>query len=279
MAASLEEDHDANFIKKHVDSDVMEFMQTGLDREQAFERASLRVFGCPPGTYGAGVSLLINSKKWETSEDLGQAYITWSGHGYSRKRHGDRLQDLFAHRLSTCDATVKNISSCEADMLDSDDFYNYHGGLISAVKSQRGTAPASYSTNSADAGHVVTKNIHQETARIMRARINNPKWIEGLKKHGFKGAQEFSAMVDILFGWDATSGIIEDYMYNSVFDTYLDDKGLREWIRRENPWALHAMSERMLEAAQRGMWNANQEQLEKLQEIYLEMEGTFEGGD
>lgn len=279
MAASLEEDHDANFIKKHVDSDVMEFMQTGLDREQAFERASLRVFGCPPGTYGAGVSLLINSKKWETSEDLGQAYITWSGHGYSRKRHGDKLQDLFAHRLSTCDATVKNISSCEADMLDSDDFYNYHGGLISAVKSQRGTAPASYSTNSADAGHVVTKNIHQETARIMRARINNPKWIEGLKKHGFKGAQEFSAMVDILFGWDATSGIIEDYMYNSVFDTYLDDKELREWIRRENPWALHAMSERMLEAAQRGMWNANQEQLEKLQEIYLEMEGTFEGGD
>lgn len=279
MVASLNESHEDNFIKKHVDNDVMEFMKAGVAPEQAYEQATLRIFGCPPGTYGAGVDILINSKKWETSDDLGKAYITWSGHGYSRKIHGDKVQNLFAHRLSGCDATVKNISSCEADMLDSDDFYNYHGGLISAVKSQKGSAPASYSTNSADAGHVVTKNIQKETARIMRARINNPKWIEGLKKHGFKGAQEFSAMVDILFGWDATSDIIEDYMYDSVFETYLNNQELRDWIKKENPWALHAMSERMLEAAQREMWNADEDKIETLQKIYLEMEGSLEGDE
>ena len=219
----------------------------------------------------------MNSRKWETSDDLGQAYITWSGHSYSRRLHGEQAQELFAHRLSSCAATVKNISSCEADMLDSDGFYNYHGGLISAVKSQRGTAPASYSSNSADASHVSTRNIQQETARIMRARINNPKWIEGLKKHGFKGAQEFSAMVDILFGWDATSGVVEDYMYDDVFENYLNSRELRDWLRKENPWALHAMSERMLEAIQRRMWNASQEKTEVLQKIYLEMEGALEG--
>lgn len=279
LAASLEEPPEQNFIKKHVDRDVMEFMQSGLDREQAFERASIRIFGCPPGTYGAGVDILVNSRQWQTSDDLGQAYITWSGHGYSRKRHGDKLQALFAHRLSTCDVTVKNISSCESDMLDSDDFYNYHGGLISAVKSQRGQAPSSYSTNSADVSHVVTKSVQQETARILRARINNPKWIEGLKQHGFKGAQEFSAMVDILFGWDATSGVVEDYMYDSVFETYLHDPDLRDWIRQANPWALHAMSERLLEAVQRGMWNADDDKVEQLQQIYLEMEGAFEGSE
>lgn len=278
MAASLDESHEQNFIRKHVDEDMREFMASGMEREQAYERAALRIYGCPPGTYGAGVAELVNNKKWENSDDLGNAYITWSGHGYSRKRHGDKLQDLFARRLSHCDATVKNISSCEADMLDSDDFFNYHGGLISAVKAVRGKAPESYSTNSADTGHVVTRTIQQETARIMRARINNPKWIEGMKQHGFKGAQEFSAMVDIVFGWDATSDVVEDYMYDSLYETYLHNKELRDWIWQENPWALHAMSERLLEAAQRGMWAASEDKLAFLQEIYLEMEGDFEGG-
>lgn len=279
IAALQEEAPEKNFIRKHIERDLEEFMKEGLDREQAYERAAVRIFGCPPGTYGAGVDILINSRKWESQEDLGQAYITWSGHGYSRKIHGDSMQELFAHRLSTCEATVKNISSCEADMLDSDDFYNYHGGLISAVKAQSGEAPASYSANTADTGHVVTKNIQQETARIMRARINNPKWIEGLKQHGYKGAQEFSAMVDIVFGWDATSDVIEDYMYDNIYENYLNNEELREWIRKENPWALHAMSERLLEAIQRGMWNASEDKTEALQQIYLEMEGAFEGGE
>ena len=277
LAAGLEEPFQQNFVRKHVMEDAEAFVKQGMPEDLAYDQAALRIFGCPPGTYGAGVDILINSKQWQSGDDLGQAYITWSGHGYSRKIHGDKMQDLFAHRLSSCEVTVKNISSCEADMLDSDDFYNYHGGLISAVKSQRGEAPASYSTNAADVSHVVTRNIQKETARIMRARINNPKWIEGLKQHGFKGAQEFSAMVDILFGWDATADVVDDYMYDSVFDTYFKNQELRDWIKKENPWALHAMSERMLEAAQRQMWNAEEDKLELLRELYLDMEGALEG--
>ena len=279
LAAGLEEGPEQNYLRKHIDEDMRELTARGIPESLAYDRASLRIFGCPPGTYGAGVDILVNSKQWQTGDDLGQAYITWSGHGYSRKLHGEKMQEVFAHRLSSCQVTVKNISSCEADMLDSDDFYNYHGGLISAVKAQSGQAPASYSTNAADVSHVVTRNIHQETARILRARINNPRWIDGLKQHGFKGAQEFSAMVDILFGWDATADVVEDYMYDSVFDTYFRDQALQDWIRKENPWALHAMSERMLEAAQREMWNADEEKLELLREIYLQMEGSLEGGD
>ncbi|MDO5422183.1 MAG: cobaltochelatase subunit CobN [Eubacteriales bacterium] len=279
LAAGLEEGPEENFIRKHVEADMETFLKSGLDREQAYERAAVRIFGCPPGNYGAGVDIMVNSRKWETSDDLGKAYITWSGHGYSRRYHGEKMQDLFANRLTGCDVTVKNISSCEADMLDSDDFYNYHGGLIAAVKSQKGSAPASYSTNAADTEHVVTRNVAQETARIMRARINNPRWIEGMKQHGFKGAQEFSVMVDILFGWDATSDVVEDYMYDDVFEQYLNNQELHDWIKEVNPWALHAMSERLLEAAQRNMWNASEEKLEKLQEIYLEMEGDFEGDE
>ena len=272
LVASLDEPHEMNFIRKHVVEDIKKFVNDGVTEEIAEQYAKLRVFGCPPGTYGAGVDIMINSKKWQTSDDLGQAYITWSGHAYSKRLRGDKLQHVFSHRLSGVTATIKNISSVESDMLDDDDYYNYHGGMIAAVKKERGVLPSSYSTNTADINHVVTKNIHEETSRIMRSRINNPKWIEGLKKHDFRGAGEFAAMVDFVFGWDATSDIIDDWMYDSLFNTFIHDDELRDWINEANPWALHSISERLMEAAQRGMWNASEDKIEELRNIYLEAE-------
>ena len=276
LVASLDEPDEMNYVKKHIMADFSEFVSQGMQREQAFEYAKLRLFGCPPGTYGAGVDIQINSQKWETTEDLGRAYINWGAHAYGRKIHGTKLQDLFSHRLKSCDVTVKNISSFESDMLDDDDYYNYHGGLISAIKSQKGKLPASYSTNAGDPKHVQTRNIHEEMSRIMRIRINNPRWIDGLKEHGFRGAQEFSAMVDIVFGWDATSNVVDDWMYESITKTYLLDEELQAWIREVNPWALQAISARLFEAAQRGMWDADEDMLEKIKEIYLSVEGDLE---
>ena len=276
LVAALDEPEDINYVKKHVMSDFRHFLSEGMERERAFEMAGVRIFGCPPGGYGAGVDILVNSKKWEKTEDLGQAYLTWSGHAYGKKLHGEKFQEVLSRRMSRCDVTVKNISSFESDMLDSDDFYNYHGGLISAVKAAKGSFPVSFTTNAGDPRHVETRSIHEETSRIMRARINNPKWIEGLKKHGFKGAQEFSAMLDIIFGWDATSSVVDDWMYESVAETYLLDEELRSWIKEVNPWALHSMSERLLEAEQRGMWEAREETLEAIKEIFLETEGDLE---
>jgi cobaltochelatase CobN len=161
-------------------------------------------------------------------------------------------------------------------MLDDDDFYIYHGGLISAIKSQKGSFPASYSTNAGDPKHVHTRSIHEEMSRIMRTRVNNPRWVDGLKEHGFRGAQEFSAMVDIVFGWDATSNVVDDWMYDSITKTYLLDEELQAWIREVNPWALQAITARLFEAAQRGMWNADEDMLEQIKEIYLSVEGDLE---
>ena len=276
LVATLDEPDGQNFVKKHIMEDFNEYVSQGMQREQAFEFASLRIFGCPPGTYGAGMDMLVNSKQWENQDDFGRMYINWSSHAYGKNVHGKKLENVFSKRMASSDVTVKNISSYEADMLQSDDFYNYHGGLIAAVTSQRGEAPVSISTNAGDPRHVVTRTIHEETSRIMRARIGNPKWIEGLKEHGFRGAQEFSAMVDIVFGWDATSSVVDDWMYENIASTYLLDEELREWIRKNNPYALHAMSARLLEAAQRGMWDAKEETLEALKEIYLSTEGDLE---
>ena len=276
LVASLDEPDEKNYVRKHVMADFGGFIQQGMEKEQAFEYAKLRVFGCPPGTYGAGVDIMINSKKWEKVEDLGKAYINWGAHAYGRNIHGAKLQDVFSRRLESCDVTVKNIPSVEIDMLYDDDFYNYHGGLISAVKSQKGSLPASYAANAGDPKHVRTKSVHEEASQIMRARIQNPKWINGMKEHGYRGAQEFSGMVDIVFGWDATSGIVDKWMYDAIAKTYLLDEELQEWIRQANPWALQSISERLLEAAKRGMWDADEDMLEQLKNIYLSVEGDLE---
>ena len=277
LVAALEEDEEDNFVKKHIAQDLRRFLEDGMSREQAFEYAKLRVFGCPPGTYGAGVDIMINSRKWETAEDLGKAYINWSAHAYSSKIHGAKLQDVFRRRLAVTDVTVKNISSYESDMLDDDDYYNYHGGLISAVKDEQGQLPVSYSTYAGDPEHVKTLSIHEDASRIMRARVANPKWLAGLKEHGYRGAQELSATVDFVFGWDATSSIIDDWMYQAMAERFVLDRETRDWITSVNPWALHAMTQRLLEAEKRGMWAAAETTLEALRDIYLTAEGELEG--
>lgn len=277
LISSLDESREENYLIKHIQEELEEMEKEGITGDKAFERASARIFGCPPGTYGAGVDLLINSKNWENNDDLGRIYIQWSGHAYGKHLKGEKFQDVLKKRLSKTSVTIKNESTVEIDMLDSDDFYNYHGGLIAAVRSSSdGEQPSSYSTTTADIQNVETLSINEETARIMRARINNPKWVEGLKRHGYKGAQEISAMVDIVFGWDATSANIEDWMYDEITKNFVFNKDVSDWIKEVNPWAMHAMTERLLEANQRGMWNADKEILDELKLAYIEAEGSIE---
>lgn len=276
LAAGLDEDTAINYVRRNILQDIKKLKSEGLSEEDAEQQAGMRIFGCPPGTYGAGVDILINSKNWQDTEDLGNVYTTWGGHAYGRKVHGIKAREVFAARLAKAEATVKNESSMEIDMLDSDDFYNYHGGLIAAVKTHSGKMPRGYGGDSSDPSRTKIRGVNEETARIMRARIMNPKWFEGLKKHGYKGAQEIAAMVDIVFGWDATSGVVEDWMYDRICETYLFDDERREWIKSVNKWAVHSMTERLLEANQRGMWNTAEENLEKLRGLYLDIEGNIE---
>jgi cobaltochelatase CobN len=277
MAASLDEPPEENFIKKHIDADVKELIRNGVEKRRAFERASLRIFGDPPGVYGAGVAELVGAKKWKTRTDLADVYTAWGCHGYGKKIHGEKQYDDFSRRLSKTDVSVKNEPSVENDMLGSDDFYNYFGGLVSAVSSHAGEMKPSFIPNSADKERPELFSLHEEASRIMRARINNPRWIAGLKQHGYKGAQDISEMVDIVFGWDATTSVIDDWMYDAIASRYVFDEKNAAWIRETNPWAMQNISERLLEAVNRGMWNASDEAVEKLRSVYMEVEGEIEG--
>jgi len=276
LVASLDEPEDINFIKKHVNEEVAELVKQGVNLEQAYEYSLIRIFGDAPGAYGAGVSNVVESKKWNDVTDLGKVYTTWGCHAYGKKLHGEKFPEVFALRMKKTNVAVKNESTREFDMLDSDDFYNYFGGMVAAITTHSGVQKPAYVPSTSDQDHIETLSLHEEASRVMRARVNNPKWIEGLKKHGYRGAKQVSAMVDFTFGWDATTNVIDDWMYDCIAQRYVFDQENSDWMQKVNPWALQNIAERLLEAHQRGMWNASEESVEKLKQIYLEMEGTLE---
>lgn len=276
--ASLEEPEEMNFIKKHIREDVEKLTAEGLPEDQALDQSYIRVFGCAPGCYGAAVAKVIDSREWTDFRDLAQVYETWSSYAYTSREHGVSHADTFRRRMSTVSVTIKNESNAEFDMMDSDDFYAYHGGLVATVKANSGNTPLSITGHTDDPDRPVTRDLARETARIVRSRILNPKWLEGLKRHGFKGAQEISAALDSLFGWDATAEVAEDWMYQGVAERFLFDEQTRQWMESVNRWAVHSVSERLLEAHQRGMWETDGQTLKQIQSIYMRSEGTIEDG-
>ncbi|WP_373483075.1 cobaltochelatase subunit CobN [Acetobacterium sp.] len=276
LVAALDEPDEMNYIRKHVREEVAELVSQGISLEQAERQSLLRVFGDPPGAYGAGTKNVVESQKWKDVTDLGTVYTTWGCHAYGKDVHGEKMPEVFTRRFSKINVAVKNESTREVDMLDSDDFYNYFGGMVAAITTHSGSQKPAYVPSTSDTDHIETLSLHEEASRVMRTRVNNPKWIEGLKNHGYRGAKQISAMVDITFGWDATTNVIDDWMYDAIANRYAFDQETTDWMREVNPWALHNVAERLLEANQRGMWHAAAESVEKLKKIYLEMEGDLE---
>ncbi|MCL0065104.1 cobaltochelatase subunit CobN [Dehalococcoidia bacterium] len=276
MIASLDEPPERNYLAKHVREETEEKIAAGMSFEQAKEEASYRVFGCKPGTYGAGVNDAIDAKNWKDEKDLGEIYVVWGGYAYGRKNYGITVPEQFKRRLSQLDIAVQNHDTREYDMLDSDDFYSYHGGMIAAVKAFKGELPSSYCGDNSDPDRVKIRSTAEETKHIFRARVLNPKWIESMKRHGYKGAGDLSRLVDIAFGWDATAEVLEDWMYEELAKKYTLDKEMQEWLKEVNPYALQNIAERLLEAIERDMWQATEEMKEKLRQVYLDIEGVLE---
>lgn len=171
---------------------------------------------------------------------------------------------------------VKNEDTREIDIYDSDDFYSYHGGMVAAVKAIKGEPPMSFSGDSSDPARVRVRTLDEETRHIFRARVLNPKWIESMKRHGYKGVGDLSHLVEVTFGWDATAGVLEDWLYEALAQKYALDPSMQEWFKEVNPWALQNIVEHLLEAIERGMWQAAPDINEALRELYLEIEGELE---
>jgi cobaltochelatase CobN len=267
--AALDEPDDTNFVKKHANGEKSE----GADER----RSTTRIFGSKPGAYGAGLLPLLDARNWRTDEDLAEVYAVWGGYAYGRGLDGIEAREAMESNLRRTEVAVKNIDNREHDLFDSDDYFQYHGGMIAAVRALTGRDPKAYIGDSADPSRVKTRDLSEEARRVFRSRVANPKWIGAMQRHGYKGAFELSATVDYLFGYDATAGVVEDWMYKDVTRKYVLDEEVRNFMQQSNPWALRAISERLLEAAQRGLWTEpDVEDLEALKQVYLENEGMLE---
>ena len=269
MVADLDEPPDANPVAAAVRADVA----AGVGHRAA----TTRIFGSKPGAYGAGLLPLIDARNWQTDADLAEVYAVWGGYAYGRDLDGVEARDDMERRFSQLQVAVKNVDTREHDLFDSDDYFQYHGGMVAAVRALTGDAPKAYIGDSADPARVRTRDLREETARVFRARVANPKWIAAMQRHGYKGAFELSATVDYLFGYDATAGVVEDWMYETLSQRYVFDDDVRQFMERSNPWALRAVTERLLEAAERGLWaEPARDTLDDLRATYLELEGDLE---
>jgi cobaltochelatase CobN len=145
------------------------------------------------------------------------------------------------------------------------------------IKTLRGEAPRSYYGDSSDPKRVKIRSTEEEIKHVFRARLLNPKWIESMRRHGYKGAGDLSRTIDFVFGWDATEEVVEDWMYEELAEKYALNPEMQEWLKKVNPYALQNMLERLLEAIERGLWQATKEMKKKLQVLYLSVEGILEG--
>ena len=270
LVADLDEPAEQNYVRAHADADIAEHG----DRR----RATTRVFGSKPGTYGAGLLQLIDSRNWRDDADLAEVYTAWGGFAYGRGLDGAPAADDMSRQYRRIAVAAKNTDTREHDIADSDDYFQYHGGMVATVRALTGRAPAAYIGDNTRPDAVRTRTLSEETTRVFRARVVNPRWMTAMRRHGYKGAFEMAATVDYLFGYDATAGVMADWMYERLTEAYVLDDENRKFMAESNPWALHGMAERLLEAADRGMWaQPEARQSDGLRQVLLETEGDLEG--
>jgi cobaltochelatase CobN len=270
LVAGLDEPADANFVRAHAQADMAEH---GDKR-----RATTRIFGSKPGSYGAGLLQLIDSRNWRNDADLAQVYTAWGGFAYGRGLDGRPASEDMTRQYRRITVAAKNVDTREHDIADSDDYFQYHGGMVATVRALTGTAPAAYIGDNTRPEAARTRTLSEETLRVFRSRVVNPRWMTAMRRHGYKGAFEMAATVDYLFGYDATAGVMADWMYERLAHAYVLDAENRKFMAESNPWALHGMAERLLEASGRGLWEQPElDTVDGLRQVLLETEGELEG--
>ena len=259
------------------------------------EGTAARVYGSAPGAYGAGLQGLIDSGQWESRADLGEAFLSWSswrygpaegtseaGGGLAGSPGGGAIEATadrrgLEQRLRAVQVVLHNQDNREHDLLDSDDYYQFQGGLSAAAETLQGQAPAAWFGDHSRAARPRLHRLEKEFDKVLRSRLLNPRWIEGMRQHGYKGGFEMAASLDYLFAYDASTGRVPDWSYGAVADRWLGDPAVRGFLEGANPWALRDMAERLLEAHHRGLWsNATEQQLHDLRHLVLEAEGLVE---
>ncbi|MBY3234126.1 cobaltochelatase subunit CobN [Rhizobium laguerreae] len=251
---ALEEDETDNPIATRMHGEAARLGAAGLDEVSAKRRAAYRVFGSKPGAYGAGLQALIDEKGWERRADLAEAYLVWGSYAYGAGEEGKAERGLFEERLRSVQAVIQNQDNREHDLLDSDDYYQFEGGMAAAAEQLAGARPSIYHNDHSRPEKPVIRSLEEEIGRVVRGRVVNPKWIAGVMRHGYKGAAEIAATVDYLFAFSATTGAVGEHHFEAVYQAFVADAGVRDFMIEKNPAAFDEMRERLCEAIERSLW-------------------------
>ncbi|CAN5173240.1 cobaltochelatase subunit CobN [soil metagenome] len=253
-AGALDEDDDDNPLAARMRSDAAALIAGGATAEAAERVAGGRVFGSEPGGYGAGVKAVMDRDDWETPDDLGRAYLTSGSFVYGAHDQGRADAGAFTTRLKSIEAVVHAQDNREHDLLDSDEYYQFEGGMSAAIAALSGASPRIYHADVSRPEAPVIRTLDEEIARVMRSRVVNPKWISGMKRHGYKGAFEIAATVDYMFAFAATTGSVKTHHFDLAYDAFIADSETRDFIAANNPAALGEIARRFEDAIARKFW-------------------------
>ncbi|MDD3041764.1 MAG: cobaltochelatase subunit CobN, partial [Methanosarcinaceae archaeon] len=266
--AALEESPENNYVRKH----TLGMLEEGTE----FRDATCRVFSSRPGTYSAGVQLAVYASAWKDEKDLADIFLYWNGYAYGGDLKGKEAHARLARNLETVDLTYNKVVSDEYDLLGCCCYFGSHGGMTAAARQASGKEVKAYFGDSREGGKLEVRALADELRRVARSKLLNPKWIEGMKAHGYQGAGEISGRVGRVYGWEASTQAVDDWIFDEIAETFVLDSEMRAFFEENNPFALEEMARRLLEAEARKLWEPDPETLEKLRDAYLEIEGLME---
>ncbi|TYC50387.1 cobaltochelatase subunit CobN [Rhodobacterales bacterium] len=250
----LEEPEEANPVAARMRTEAANLVAAGVDEAEARRKAGFRVFGSKPGAYGAGLQALIDEGIWSDRKDFADTFLAWGGYAYGGGAAGEGARKALESRLERTDAVLQNQDNREHDLLDSDDYYQFEGGLAATIETLSGEAPKVYHNDHSRPERPVIRSLSEEIGRVVRARAANPKWIAGVMRHGYKGAFEMVATLDYLFAFAATTNAVGDHHFDQLYEAYIDNTAVLAFLKDENPAGLAEMVARFDEALERGLW-------------------------
>ena len=251
---ALDEPPSENPISERMRTDALALMNEGASEADAAMRAGYRVFGSKPGAYGAGLQGIMDSGDWQDIDDIATAFLNWGQYAYGSKTKGEKAREQLVSRLKSVEAVVHNQDNREHDLLDSDDYYQFEGGLTATATALSRHQPINYHNDHSRPERPLAKTLEEEISKVMRSRVANPKWIDGVKRHGYKGAFEIIATTDYMFAFAATTGAVKSHHFDIAFDAFVLDDDTRHFIQENNNFGYSELIAKFNEAIKRGYW-------------------------
>jgi cobaltochelatase CobN len=276
LAVSLDEPDDMNYVRKHTRQLVAELEKEGTDRIE--RRSTIRIFGDPPGTFGAGIDLALKASAWGDEKDLARYFVQASSHAYGRELSGDRAVSEFVYSVKQTDVTYDTTAARRYDMLSTGFSAEVHGGFRLLAKTLGGRNVRQYQGAVEQSGEHTVLALKDRLEQCLNETMYNPIWKQAMIDDGYTGGGEIMHRLQNVFSWQCLTESVGDEAVDKLAREYLLDDTMRGFLSRENRYALEEAARRFLELHERGKWDGDPECLMALQNVYLDIEGSLEDG-